>query len=162
VPLSEEKPVDKEKVLVAMMGAVNKPDVYTVDVNDRLKDLLQKAGGLSKQADTEYFSKTFNLAQKVVDQQKFYIPSKEDVLSGYLSTDVENNSSAASNSSSDAETLVNINSAGLAQLDTLPSVGSVTAQKIIDGRPYQDLQELLDKKVVTQSVWDKIKPQITL
>lgn len=52
--------------------------------------------------------------------------------------------------------LININPASLTDLDSLPGVGQVTAQKIIDERPYQDLSDLYTKKIVSKSTFDKI------
>jgi DNA uptake protein ComE-like DNA-binding protein len=59
-------------------------------------------------------------------------------------------------------TLININEASEGQLDTLYGVGPATAQKIIGGRPYSDIQELLTKKIVSRSVFDKIKDRISI
>ena len=57
--------------------------------------------------------------------------------------------------------VMNINLATMDQLDTLPSIGAVTAQKIIDGRPYASAEELLSRKVVGQSTYDKIKDKVS-
>ena len=53
--------------------------------------------------------------------------------------------------------LININSASQSDLESLPGVGPVTAGKIIDGRPYQSIEELKSKKAVGNSLYDKIK-----
>lgn len=56
--------------------------------------------------------------------------------------------------------LIDVNSATKEQLMTLQGVGDVTAQKIIDNRPYRAKNQLVDKKIVSQSVYDKISSQI--
>jgi competence protein ComEA len=58
--------------------------------------------------------------------------------------------------------LINLNLATPAQLDSLPGVGPVTAQKIIDSRPYSTLEELLNKKIVTDKVFTQIKDRISV
>ena len=62
-----------------------------------------------------------------------------------------------------AETkMVNINTASETELDALPGVGPVTAQKIISNRPYQKIDDLVSKKAVGASVFSKIKDQISI
>jgi competence protein ComEA len=58
--------------------------------------------------------------------------------------------------------VININSATESELDKLSGVGPVTAQKIIDGRPYSNLSDLVAKKILTQKAFDKIKDQISV
>ena len=138
------------KIVVHVDGAVAKPGVYELVSDARVSDAVSAAGGLSESADMV----RVNLAAKVTDGQKIYIPSFAEVSEGKpFGQSVAGNSTSA---------LVNINTAAESQLDTLPGVGSVTAQKIIASRPYGSPEELLTKKAVGQSVYEKIKDMVTV
>lgn len=141
------------EVKVDVSGAVNFPGVYSLPQDSRVEDALKLAGGVTKEADPVYVSKTINLAQKVADGMKIYVPSTSE-------TPLANTSSGQSTSVS-GQVLININEANLTELDKLPGVGAVTAQKIIDNRPYSGIEELVTKKAVSRSVYEKIKAQIS-
>lgn len=57
---------------------------------------------------------------------------------------------------------ININQASESELDALPGIGPVTAQKIISNRPYQSVEDLLNKKAVGASEFAKIKDQMSV
>ena len=153
-PKEEVKADRAVSIKVDVSGAVEKPGVYQLPVDSRIADALILAGGLTEKADRNYLSKYINLAQIITDAQKVYIPFQGENF----------NKITNPVSSTIAETiskLININTASKVQLESLPGIGPVTAEKIIDGRLYQLPEDLLNRKIVGRSVYQKIKDKIT-
>lgn len=149
----EKSDAERKKVMVDVGGAVVKPGLYALPFDARVQDALIAAGGLNQNADRIFVSKNINLALKVTDGMKIYIPKSGEIDSSIPIQGV----SLTPNSN-----LININSASIDQLDALPGVGKVTAQKIIDARPYSTIDELVTKKAVSQKVFTSIKDKIDL
>ncbi len=149
------------KISVDVEGKVLHPGVYVLADGSRIQDALIAAGGLSSSADRVFVSKHLNQAQKVVDGGKIYIPAIGEVKTINISVDTNDatldNSSASTVESSG---LININSASESELDTLQKVGPVTARKIIAGRPYSNINELVSKKILGQKTFEGIKDKI--
>lgn len=146
-----------QALAVDVEGAVVKPGVYHVLADARVKDALISAGGLSSQADRAWIEKNVNLAAKLSDGVKIYIPKLGDQVSASQNTTAP---SVYSSSTTSTTGLININTASEGELDSLPGIGPVIASKIINGRPYSSINDLLDKKVVTSKVFEKIKDKI--
>jgi competence protein ComEA len=147
-------------IKVDISGAVQVPGVYTLNRDSRVEDILKVAGGFVANADAEYISKRLNLSQKLTDGQKIYIPFTGEGGAYQVTSAV-----AGVQSTTAAESItgkVGLNSATPDQLDTLPGVGPVTAGKIISGRPYQDISDLFNKKIVSRSVFEKVKDLVDL
>ena len=144
-------------ISVDVEGAVMTPGVYELVKDSRVQAALSAAGGLSAKADRGWVGKNVNLAGKLIDGAKVYIPTTEETVEGVAVND---------GGKQEAGTLgaqpVNINSATAAELDTLPGVGPATAGKIIGNRPYQAVEELVSKKVVSQRVFEGLREGISV
>jgi competence protein ComEA len=138
------------KLAIDVSGAVVAPGVYMISVGSRVIDAITIAGGLTAQADTEAIAATINQASILSDGAKVYIP-----IQGKTTQQTEGSSVISSKT-------ISINTASVSELDTLSGVGPVTAKKIIDNRPYTNLVDLVTKKAMGQSLFDKLKNQLTL
>lgn len=145
--------VKSREILIDVEGAVQKPGVYHLDQSARFQDGLVAAGGLSEDADRTWIAKNINLATKLIDGSKIYLPKAGEIP---INTLTSNSSGVVTNQ------LVNINSASESELDMLPGVGPVTARKIISNRPYGSLEELLSKKVVSARIFGQIKEKVSV
>ena len=144
----------RSDIKAEIAGAVIKPGVYTIKSDSRVQDLLVLAGGLSSQADREWVAININLAAKLTDGGKIYIPSQAEVKSNIFN---QTNVSGAQ-----GKKVVNINTASQAELEALPGIGPVTADKIISSRPYGAIEELLNKKAVNKGIYEKIKDLVSV
>ncbi len=151
--LSTNTEVESATILVDVSGAVQSPGVYKLPMNARLGDALVKAGGLSSQADREWVGKTLNLAKEVKDGEKIYIP----ILNSQISNAQISNSMPDNNAN-----LININTASEGELDGLNGIGAVRAKAIIAARPYTNIEELVSKAKIPESVYEKIKDSIAV
>ncbi len=148
------------EVVVEVVGAVEKPGVYRLKSGSRVDDALVVAGGLAAEADRDWVAKMVNRAAKLTDGQKIFIPDKQ---SESPSANKSGGYQTGSDNSLGVNTkLININTAGLQELDSLPGIGQVYAQKIIEQRPYSNTGELVSKKVIPQSTYEKIKDKISI
>jgi competence protein ComEA len=111
------------KVVVHVVGAVRRPGLYALRSGARIADAVRRAGGTTRRADLE----AINLAAPIEDGLQVVVPRRAPVAA------------AAAPGEAPAEPEVpagpvHLNTATLEQLDSLPGVGPVTAQKILDWR----------------------------
>lgn len=145
---------EQQQISVDIEGAVMQPGVYKLKADSRVQDALIAAGGMNNTADRTKVSQSLNLAARLTDGGKIYIPSVGEQA---IASSSQNVLSAQASGG-----IVNINNAVISDLDSLPGVGQVTAQKIIDNRPYQIPDDLVNKKIVNKGVWEKIKDKVTV
>ncbi len=140
------------EITVDIEGAVLKPGVYKLPGDSRVQDGLIAAGGLGDNADRGKVTRGLNLAAKLVDSGKIYIPFQGEQIAASSQNILGVSSSNGT---------VNINTASEQELDGLSGIGKVTAGKIISNRPYGAVEELLEKKIVGKKVFDQIKDKIS-
>lgn len=155
IEIIEVGPEPVTKVMVDVGGAVLKPGIYEFSSDNRINDALIAAGGLAEAANRDWVSQNLNLAAKLTDGGKIYIPFQDE-------TNTNKDSPRSNLQGLSLKDQVNINTASLAELDTLWGIGPVTAQKIIDSRPYAKIEDLLEKKIVKTNVYEAIKDKITV
>lgn len=157
----------KVPVAVHVIGAVPRPGLYEFPEGARVQDAIDAAGGLLTSANID----AVNLAALLVDGEQLTIPYKsgeEPVAGTDTSTgpDLPNSNTNDSDSSgSENPDLININTASLEELDSLPGIGPTTAQRIIDYRntngPFTTIDEIMDVSGIGPSTYDEIKDLIT-
>lgn len=151
----KEEPVEQDLITVDVKGAVKSPGIYDLPVGSRVNDAVQKAGGLTDQAD----SKSLNLAQKVSDEALVYVPTKgEEAASQQTGSGVP--------SSTSKEKKVNLNKASLEELKQVKGLGGKRAQDIIDHREangkFKSVDELKKVSGIGAKTIEKLKDYVTV
>jgi len=138
-----------ESLYVYVAGGVVNPGVYSLEKGAIVSDAIKRAGGFSQDVDMSMVEKSLNLAQRVTDGMKVYIPKKGDSELSLVDT-LENSGK------------ININKASKEQLMSLSGIGEAYSKKIIEGRPYSSIDDLVKRRIIPQSTYEKIKDQITI
>ncbi|KXA62519.1 competence protein CelA [Streptococcus oralis subsp. dentisani] len=150
----KEEPLEQDLITVDVKGAVKSPGIYDLPVGSRVNDAVQKAGGLTDQAD----SKSLNLAQKVSDEALVYVPTKGEEAS--------QQSGSGATSSTSKEKKVNLNKASLEELKQVKGLGGKRAQDIIDHREtngkFKSVDELKKVSGIGAKTIEKLKDYVTV
>ena len=149
----KEEVVEQDLITVDVKGAVKSPGIYDLPVGSRINDAVQKAGGLTDNAD----SKSINLAQRISDEALVYVPTKEEATS----------QEAHSNASNTKENKkVNLNKASLEELKQVKGLGAKRAQDIIDHREsngkFKSVDELKKVSGIGAKTIEKLKEYVTV
>ena len=166
ISLSEAETAEKEtaavsgggnnsRVFVDISGCVKKPGVYEVDSGYRIFQVIEEAGGVTRDADTS----VINQAEPVTDGLKIVIPDKD-------SANVSSDSRSVLSASGQDSGKININTADSKALQEIPGIGPVTAEKIISYREQNGLfrspEDIKNVSGIGEALFAKIKDSITV
>ncbi len=153
----EEVSVEEEEstlYAVHVSGAVKNPDqIWYLPEGSRVGDAVEAAGGATKKADLG----RLNLAERVYDGQKIYVPRKGEYSESAAS-------SAAEAPGQTGPKLININTAGREELMELSGIGGVYADRILQYRkdhgPFSSIEEICNVQGIGEKTFEKFKDQI--
>ena len=150
----KEDPLEQDQITVDVKGAVKSPGIYDLPVGSRVHDAVQKAGGLTEEAD----SKSLNLAQKVSDEALVYVPTKGEEAASQQAA-------SGTTPSTSKEKKVNLNKASLEELKQVKGLGGKRAQDIIDHREangkFKSVDELKKVSGIGAKTIEKLKDYVT-
>lgn len=155
-------------IVVHVSGAVQNEGVFELEENSRVVDAIEKAGGLTEEADTELL----NLASKLEDGMKIYLLTKEEksnfqVESNQNIVGTQNSTITNSTATYNVKTQkININTASQTELETLPGIGPSTALKIINYRngngKFKTIEQIKEVNGIGDSKFEKIQELISV
>lgn len=163
---------DKNDLIVDIKGHVMNPGVYSFKESDnaRIINLIEKAGGLLKDADTS----TINLSKKIEDEMIIIIYSKSEITN-YVKTqdDLKKKLEICENKLKNdgciketvTNTKININEASISELETLNGIGKTRAEAIVEYRKksrFKTIEEIMNVDGIGESLFANIKENITV
>ncbi|HEM6071946.1 TPA: helix-hairpin-helix domain-containing protein [Streptococcus suis] len=155
---STEESEELSQLTVDVKGAVEKPGLYTLEAGARVNDAVEAAGGLTSQADP----KSINLAQKLSDEAVVYVASKDENISVVAST----TASSAMSPEEKSTSLVNLNTATEADLQTISGIGAKRAADIIAYREanggFKSVNDLNNVSGIGDKTIESIRPYVTV
>ena len=156
---------EKSKIIIHVSGAVVNEGIVELEEKARVADAIEAAGGVTEDA----YMRNINLASLLEDGMKVYIPTKEEVMQKEENSDYiigSNNIIENNNVESKKSGKVNINTATKEELDTLPGVGELTANKIISYREengkFKSIEEIKEVSGIGDSKFEQIKDLIEI
>jgi competence protein ComEA len=149
-----EGPSGRAALVVHVVGAVRRPGLFRLPDGSRVADAVARAGGATRAADLA----GLNLAAPLVDGTQVLVPSRAEVRAADLG-------GAGSRPSSSPSGPVSLSSATAEELDALPGVGPITAQKILDYRaehgPFASVEELDAVPGIGPTRIEQLRPLVT-
>ena len=160
------KETEEKNIFVHIAGCVQKEGMLELSSNSRIADAIEKAGGLTQEADLS----DINLAYLLEDGMKIYIPNQNERQENNEKTKnipkEENTPSMQIQDTNTKQDVININTATQEELDTLPGIGPATATKIIEYRKekgkFKQKEEIKEVSGIGEAKYEKIKEYISI
>lgn len=150
-----------EYIKVCIKGGVKYPGVYSLKSESIVSDIIDKAGGFSKDADMDWAEKKLNLARKIKNEDFIYIVKKTDSDNGKNVKSAENTESTYNNDGT-----LDINSASSEELQKVDGIGPSTAKKIIEYREknngFKNIEELKNIERIGDKTFEKLKDKFVV
>ena len=162
VQISKVETSSNNKVTIYISGEVKNPGVVELKYDARLSDGVNLCGGLTEDANLN----GINLAMKIKDEGHYIIPKVGEETKDTVVNDNEyrNENNTLNEPESNNDNKININTADLSELDSLPGFGQVTAQKIIEYRQehtkFNSIEELMNIKGIGEKKFNNVKDYI--
>ena len=159
---------DPASIVVYVSGAVLHSGIFTLDADSRVADAIEAAGGLKDNAQQV----SINLAAKLSDGQHVHVFAQGESLVDVAGAENGSGSSGASSTNKDSADnqqggrgeKINLNSATEEQLETLPHIGPVTAQKILQWRSdnggFTSIDQLKEVPGIGEKTFSQMKSYV--
>ncbi len=151
-------------ITVFVSGAVASPGLYELDATARVGDALTLAGGLTADAEIA----RINQAERLWDGAQIHVPGRQDAASAAPANAPPAGVSGAASDAGRASsvdlslTLIDINLASLAELETLPGIGPSKAAAILANRPYASIDDLTRVPGIGEKTVEQLRAYITV
>lgn len=162
--VDDDGPASTGTVSVHVVGAVSRPGVIDLPASSRVEDAVDAAGGALAEADID----SLNLARVLVDGEQIRVPRVGDDPAAVAAQGGGPAGGPAGDAVGGASGggLIDLNTADAQQLETLPGVGPVTAQSIIDHREtvggFASVDDLLDVTGIGDATLSRIRDSVTV
>lgn len=160
VPEGQPEKAPASDCAVYICGAVKRPGVYYFSPNARVCDAVEAAGGFTKKADIQ----AVNQARVMADGEQITIPKRIPAEKGR--NDSAKDGMESDSRSTAADGRININTAGLAELMTIPGIGEAKAQLILDYRAengnFQSTEDIMKISGIKEGIYNRIKDCIVI